>query len=95
MEFYRGHVVTKRRAIAGWPSTPSRSLRMWDVKAMVAAFLLGFIIGIALGSAARALRVPGFVKYSVLRIVVGDCRRAVAIASVVRGNHGDTRWRAR
>jgi hypothetical protein len=58
MQFYRGYLVIVPSALRFNELTGF--VRMWKLRALVAAFLLGLVTGVALGYGARALRVPGF-----------------------------------
>jgi len=106
MQFFRGRIlydaahlgshpeigfvlhIEKRRSI-GW-SGQQDWVRVWTLGALVGAFLSGLLIGVALGYTARALRVPGFVKYQASKIAVDDQRfatcRLPSRPSVGRGN---------
>jgi len=75
MQFFRGRILIEKRRSIGW-SGQEDWVRVWTLGALVGAFLSGLVIGVALGYAARALRVPGFVKYQASKIAVDDQRFA-------------------
>jgi hypothetical protein len=87
MQFYRARMVVEKRTTPGLSTHPLHVIRMWTLGGLVAAFLLGLVIGVALGYGARALRVPGFVlRVSLVRRA--PRRTPVAMRAAVERSQG-------
>jgi hypothetical protein len=87
MQFFRGRILIEKRHSIGW-SGQRDWVRVWTLGAMVAAFLSGLLIGVALGYTARSLRVPGF---QASKIAVDDQRFATCrLPSRPSVGHGNT-----
>ncbi len=97
MVIYRGRVVLTSHfspSNEGRKHELARFFRVWDLRAVVITFLLGVLIGVAVGYAARTLHVPGFVKCITFEIAVeGQCL-ACRCHRVEVWNHGNADGRS-